>query len=1002
MKSIWLLLSTFVYFAIGPVTDCVADDLNRPYGISERIPWTTSQISGTPDPPLPFSTEPVFSGLAFDRPVDLMSVPGTSLMLVVEVGGRIWTFPNQQDAANPTLAANLQEMQDARDVGDAFQVYGFAFHPDFERNRQCFICYVLKSGDPDGTRVSRFRVSSINPLSIDLTSEEILITWLGGGHNGGSLQFGPKDRMLYISTGDGSPGFPPDVHRSGQDISNLLASVLRIDVDHPANGLPYSVPADNPFANRDDARGEVWTYGHRNPWRMSFDRVTGDLWIGDVGWEMWEMIYRAEPGANFGWSLLEHTQPVHPDDPRGPTPITPPAAAHSHTESRSITGGYVYRGNRIMELVGTYVYGDYVTGKIWGLDAESRDAVPRELADTTLQISCFGVDHEQELYAVAYDGTLHRLVANPESDSQSQFPRRLSETGLFAATSDHRLAAGVIPYAINAEPWADGATATRFVALPGDSTLGVHEAGNTQKGDIKGEWSYPDGAVLGKTVFLPTGQKKQRRLETQVLHRHREQWEAYSYVWNDEQSDAMLAVGSGFDRTFEIRDPAAVAGIRQQTWHFSSRTECILCHTTRGGSIYGFRPAQLNRDFNYESATDNQLRTLAHIGLFSEPLVAGHPADSPPLDHLPRMTNPFDSEQSLAARARSYLHVNCGTCHRRGGGGTASIQLVEKYSLEEAGLFSKPTQGTFGIVDPWIVASGDPNRSVLYYRMSKLGRGRMPHFGSLGVDADGIQLVHDWIQQLDSPDSETVSDAAAQLQTSAGSSLQALRSPANAVSSDARQVAVDHLLSSTAGALMLATAVRNASQLTPDARDMAIARGGIHPDATIRDLFESFLPEQSRIRRLGSTIDPESILALKPDVERGRALFLESETVQCRNCHRLFDRGKTIGPDLTRIGSRLSRREILINILDPSRKIDPKYQTWLVQTESGQIHSGVMMENSDTAVVVRDSAGKDARVLKGDIELLVAQNKSLMPDLLLRDTTAQDAADLLAFVASLK
>lgn len=1003
MKLNRLLIATCLFVGTYAQTRCIADDLERAYGIDSRIPWTTSQISGTPEPPLPYVTERVFPELSLENPVDLIAVPGTNQMLVVELGGRLRTFPNRSDATSLTLAADLLEIPDAAAGGDKLQLYGFAFHPDFERNRQCFVCYVLKSGDPQGTRVSRFRASSVEPLLIDPVTEEILITWPGGGHNGGSLQFGPQDGLLYISTGDGSPGFPPDIHRTGQDISDLLGSVLRIDIDHPANGLPYSVPADNPFVNRHGARGEVWTYGHRNPWRMSFDQATGDLWIGDVGWEMWEMIYRAEPGANFGWSLLEHTQPVHADAPRGPTPITPPAAAHSHTESRSITGGYVYRGNRLSELAGSYVYGDYVTGKVWALNVESPAAVPQDLADTTLQIACFGVDHHQRLYIVDYGGTVHRLVANKVSGDAAQFPRSLSETGLFASTAEHQFAAGVIPYSIIAEPWADGTTAQRFIALPGESRLGIHEENNSQQGNIKGEWSYPDGAVLGKTVLLRTDSAIQRRLETQILHRNGDQWEAYSYLWNDEQNDAHLAVGPGVDRAFDVRDPGVDGGIRQQTWHFASRTECILCHTTRGGSIYGFRPAQLNRDFDYESVTDNQLRTLAHIGLFSKPLVTDHPVDHPPVEQLSRITSPFDSAASLTDRARSYLHVNCGTCHRRGGGGTASIQLVETLSLHDTGLVARPTQGTFGIVDPWIVAVGDPGRSVLYYRMSKLGRGRMPHFGSQTVDVDGINLIHDWISQLEDPAAEVLSADAAQLQVITESALDALQTPI-AAKKDSRQVVVDRLLSSTTGALTLATAVRghDDSQLAPDSRSVAMSRGSRHPDATIRDLFEPFLPEQSRVRRLGNTVEPESILSLRANVERGRMLFLQSQTTQCRNCHRVFDQGKAIGPDLTGIGGRLSRREILINILDPSRKIDPKYQTWLVQTESGQIHSGLLIENTDTEVVIRNSAGKDVSVARGDIELLVAQQKSLMPELLLRDATAQDAADLVAFVVSLK
>jgi len=998
----------FQWFAIAVTVAqlscyCLAEEKKQgPFGIEQRVAWTTSRIHGTPDPPLPMVTERAFPNLTFDRPVDLMSVPGTDQMLMVELGGKLLTFHTVSDTSETMLAADVSEIPAAKAVGDALKVYGFAFHPDFERNRQCFICYALKADDPQGTRVSRFHATSIDPLRIDLSTEEILITWLAGGHNGGSLQFGPEDGYLYISTGDGSPAFPPDIHDTGQDVGDLLASVLRIDVDHPEGDRLYSVPADNPFVTTKGARGEIWTYGHRNPWRMSFDSVTGDLWIGDVGWEMWEMIYRAAPGANFGWSLLEHRQPIRRDIIRGPTPVTPPAAAHSHTEARSMTGGHVYRGRRLPELVGSYIYGDYVTGKIWGLVAESSSPKPWELADTVLQIICFGIDRNRALYIVAYDGTLHRLVENPRSNRVSQFPRSLSGTGLFASAADHELAAGVIPYEINAEPWADGTTSSRFIAIPGTTRLGVHQKNNPQKGIIKGEWSYPDGAVIGKTIHLQVAPGVLRRLETQILHREGEQWRAYCYIWNDKQDDAVLSSGGAVDRAFTIEDATAEGGLRQQTWHFASRTECILCHTTRRGSVYGFRVPQLNRDVAYEKLTDNQLRTLAHIGLFEEPLVKGHDVNSPPVDQLPQTPNPADSGVSLAERARSYLHVNCATCHCRGGGGSASIELVDSLSFERTRLVSRPSQGTFGIVDPWILAPGDPYRSVLYYRMSKLGRGRMPHLGSQMVDVAGVQLIHDWI--LDLPESEAPTDDVARLDSAARSWHKILRFESEP-SPREREVAVDGLLSSANGAIRLATALLQPGQtenISKASGELAVRRGSQHSDAAIRDLFESFVPEQMRTKRLGSTIDPQSILTRIASLDRGRELFVKAQNMQCRNCHRVAGQGKSVGPDLDHIGTRMSRQEILINILDPSRRVDAKFQTWLAQTTSGEVISGLLVERSEEVVVLRDSSGKDVRILPDEIEVLVAQKKSLMPDLLLRDSTAQDAADLLEFLSSLK
>src|SRR5262249_9170728 len=162
---------------------------------------------------------------------------------------------------------------------------------------------------------------------------------------------------------DAAEPTPPDPLDTGQDISDLLSSILRIDVEHRDAGRSYRIPADNPFTNRTGARPEVWAYGLRNPWRMSFDWVTGDLWVDDVGWEQWESILRVERGGNYGWSIREGRQSVRPEARLGPSPILPPMMDHAHSEAASITGGYVYRGRALPDLVGSYVYGDYQSGR---------------------------------------------------------------------------------------------------------------------------------------------------------------------------------------------------------------------------------------------------------------------------------------------------------------------------------------------------------------------------------------------------------------------------------------------------------------------------------------------------------------------------------------------------------------------------------------------------------------------------------------------------------------
>src|SRR5262245_40864847 len=277
-----------------------------------RVPWTTSRITGSPDPSPPFKIVRAFPSLRFEKPLLMARCPGSDRLFVGEQRGVLYSFSNQPDANAEIfcdLRTELQTLHLLPDAKDVESVYGLTFHPDFERNQQCFVCYTLRSKNPrernltDGTRVSRFSVTDTQPPRIDPASEVIVLTFLQGGHNGGDIHFGP-DRMLYISTGDATNPNPPDAFNTGQDISDLLSSILRIDVDRKDEAKNYAVPSDNPFVNLKDARPEVWAYGFRNPWRMSFDRQSGELFVGDVGWELWEMVHRIEKGGNYGWSAM--------------------------------------------------------------------------------------------------------------------------------------------------------------------------------------------------------------------------------------------------------------------------------------------------------------------------------------------------------------------------------------------------------------------------------------------------------------------------------------------------------------------------------------------------------------------------------------------------------------------------------------------------------------------------------------------------------------------------
>jgi uncharacterized repeat protein (TIGR03806 family) len=717
----------------------------RKSGLESRVAWTTSKVRGSPDPPTPYRIRPAFPKLKFYEPLALVAAPQGDRLFVAERPGAIYSFANDRNTDERELFLDLKKT-----------VYGLAIHPNFKKNRFVYVTYVLDPAEPDvrGTRVSRFTADADDPLHCDPATEQVVIEWPSGGHNGGCLKFGP-DGYLYIVTGDGS-GIA-DERQTGQDLSDLLASILRIDVDHPEQGKHYGIPADNPFVKRKGARGEIWAYGVRQVWKMSFDRETGELWGGEVGQDLWESVLRIERGGNYGWSVREGSHPFRPERPSGPTPILSPVVEHHHAAFRSLTGGYVYRGRRLAELQGAYIYGDYDTGRVWALRYDgSKVTWQQELVDTPLRIVDFGEDREGEIYLLDFiGGVIYELELAPSRQPAPAFPRKLSETGLFASTREHRPAAGLIPYSVNAPLWSDHAHKERFLALPGKSKIAFDAVEYPQPapGAPRG-WRFPDGTVAVKTFSLEMEQgnpASRRRLETRILHFEQlagseevgdQYWRGYTYVWNDDQSDAELLDAAGADRTYTIADPSAPNGRREQTWHFPSRAECTLCHTMPAKYVLGLNTLQLNRDFDYGGVVANQLATLEHLGVFTEPL-----PERP--EELPKLADYADEAIDLDARARSYLHSNCSHCHMKWGGGNADFQLLATLPLDETGIVGvRPGHGSFGVDDARLLAPGDPGRSMIVERMAKLGLGRMPHVASSVVDEPAVRLIREWIEQM--------------------------------------------------------------------------------------------------------------------------------------------------------------------------------------------------------------------------------------------------------------
>ena len=350
--------------------------------------------------------QPVITGLK--SPVYVTgSGDGSGRLFVVEQGGRIlaWQHGRLQMFLN---------MRDLVDSGGEKGLLGLAFDPHFKDNGRFYVNYT--SGGMFlslETVIAEFRAVGKSLMVVDENSEKLImrIPQPFTNHNGGQLAFGP-DGMLYIGLGDGGLAYDP--LGSGQDLSSLLGKILRIDV-HPAQyGQAYAIPPDNPFVGKAGARGEIWAYGFRNPWRFSFDAASGRLYAGDVGEQTREEIDLVRRGGNYGWSIMEGdicTPGIKHCDPEK---YLAPILAYGRSEGQSVIGGYVYRGKAVPALAGHYIFGDYGSGRIWAVRlAPDGSAVARTLLfDTHMHISSFGVDDEQELYVVDCAGTVYRLASH--------------------------------------------------------------------------------------------------------------------------------------------------------------------------------------------------------------------------------------------------------------------------------------------------------------------------------------------------------------------------------------------------------------------------------------------------------------------------------------------------------------------------------------------------------------------------------------------------------------
>ena len=786
---------------VGPQRRDVAamttlEDTDRLSLLQENWKNVASRVVGSPEPPLPYVARRVLPELKISFPIFAINEPGSRRLY----------FIDQDKSYGPARLARTSddpasgEFESLYDFPKGGVAYSAVFHPQFAENGFLYVGWngamgdtSSEDGDEKHSRVTRLTVDRVTG-ELDPESAVEIISWPSNGHNGAAIAFG-LDGMLYVTSGDGTSD--SDTNLTGQGLDHLLAKVLRIDVDHPAADRAYSVPTDNPFVGQEGIRPETWAFGLRNPWRMTVDRKTGDLWVGNNGQDLWEQAYLVNRGDNFGWSVYEGSHIFYANRTLGPVPHVKPTLEHPHSEARSLTGGVVYYGSRLPELKGAYIYGDYSTGKIWGAKVLDGTVVwHRELADTPLQISAFAIDADGELLIVDHrntDGGFHTLEPNTVNSEADTFPRKLSESGLFTSVRDHQVHPGLIPYSVNSPLWSDGSFKSRFLFIPPTSTVDGGRQPTKINFQTNSSWDFPDGTVAVKSFGLEQreGDADSRRwIETRFLTKQQGEWVGYSYAWNDGQTEAVLVEKEGRDLVLDVVDVNGRPN--QQQWRIPSRTECMVCHSRAAKFVLGLSSMQLNRVHDYSGAKANQLEVFEWLGLLNvnwktdmqaarkrELTEAGRTAAeisqqtsrlkvasgqrgvqtssllARPADYYDRFPDPYDETADLTQRVRSYLHSNCAQCHVSAGGGNAQIQLDYATSLDKAKIVDViPLHDKFGRDEARLVAAGSPDDSILLHRISIRGRGQMPQLATTKVDERAVQLFRQWIASMPASENE--------------------------------------------------------------------------------------------------------------------------------------------------------------------------------------------------------------------------------------------------------
>lgn len=698
----------------------------------------TTSVQGSPDPLPPLEIVDAFPHLKFSRPVGMTHAgDGSGRVFVIDQIGVIHVFQNSPDTKESKVFLDIQK----KTLTEHFEegLLGLAFHPQYRENGQFFVYY--SSAKPRRSVISRFTVSKDDPDRADPGSEEVVleVEQPYGNHNSGSIEFG-IDGKLYIPLGDGGAGGDP--HGNGQKLDTMLGKILRIDIDKKDEGKNYAVPSDNPFVGREGALPEIWVYGVRNPWRLTFDRLTGEGWFADVGQSQREEVNLLKKGANYGWKVREGELPFAPDAETTGEAFTAPLITYGRHDGKSITGGLVYRGQEFPELKGAYLYGDFASFNLWALKKSGASVTSNLLISRgKLPVTGYGEDEQGEVVIAAFgagddtdlvkvgmgklfhlgNGRLYRFRRRTDDlNDPDRFPRLLSQTGFFTDTKNLVPSEGLIGYSVNVPQWTDGARQERYFALPPGGKIGFSENGN---------WEFPVGSVFLQHLALGP-----RKLETRLLVLSDRGWDAYTYRWNEDGSDAKLLEEAA-------SETLATAHAGEKSWHFPGRSDCNTCHNQSSGYVLGVNTRQLNRSFA-NAPELNQIETLTRLGIFEK-------APEKPAGELSAFPSWDSAVGSVDSLARAYLDVNCSICHRPGGTAVSRADFRASARLDKARFVGQdPGQVRLGAPGSKVAMPGQASRSELVLRMMHLGTGRMPPVASSSVDWKAVGIVGQWIESL--------------------------------------------------------------------------------------------------------------------------------------------------------------------------------------------------------------------------------------------------------------